>query len=251
VSPFASRTACWQIGPVGDSGVSAEDLARAVTQLRRALTPLAYQAKIGVTLDGTEADEFIAAIKGCDFAALEISTQMETERKLSERISRLKSVVEEVWATVPVPGEESKPGSAAAELVRRAIRARIAGADRVMFQSLHGGLLDASGDACETMSAAATLARELGGKQFLGTLGKDSHLFLFHGASGARLAAIPSPNGVPDITYMGKTPRRIDLDGNVSRVLTGAGIAVILNDGRPYFVDGLDVEALLKKLPPK
>jgi len=251
ISPLAGRTAYWQIGPVSGSAVSADDLTRAVRQLRRALAPLSYHPKIGVTLDGTEADEFLAALKGCDFAAVEGAPRTETERELSARIARLKSVAREVWVTVPVPGEEGKPGSAAAELIRRAIRARASGADRVMFRPLVGGLLDAAEGGRETMSAAATLVRELGGKEFVGTLANNPHLFLFLGASGARLAAIPSPDGVPDIAYLGKTPVRIDLDGNVTRILTGAGLAVILNDGRPYFVDGLDVETLLKKLPPK
>jgi hypothetical protein len=263
VGPFAARTTWWQIGPAHDPGTSPADLARAVRQLRAALAPTSYRPKIGVTLTGAEPDALVMALKGCDFAVLDSPAWPQIEPELAADVSRLRSVVDEVWVTVPVPvpSPGDKPGSDAAELTRRAIRAKIAGADRVMFTPLAAGLLDPTGDPRRTLSAAATLARELGQKPFVGVPGNPPRpldaarllhgLFLFLGPSGARLASIPSPDGLADVTFLGKTPRRIDLDGNAKSILTGAGFAVLDNNGRPFFVDGLDVEAMRFKLSPK
>jgi hypothetical protein len=151
--PFAGHASYWQIGDRPDPSVSAPDIRRALTQLRSTLAPLTWGAKLGIVLDGTESDGILAAASGCDFLVLEWSPEIDA--KLPQMISRLRSRVGEVWVSVP-----ALKGSAE-DLASRMLRAKAAGAGRVLVRSLDDGLLDANGEPTEALWAASTVARGL------------------------------------------------------------------------------------------
>jgi len=243
-----ARTVCWQIGRRADPNVSPADLARAVARLRQTLKPITFRHRVGVVFDGTETDEMVNAAAGCDFIVLDCGVGVDACRQLPERIARLRPIVDEVWVSLDVSRDDDAGPTPAAAFVERMVLARVAGADRVNVRFPGGRLTDGNGDPNVMTATAATLARELSGKQCAGILSTNVPTCLFVGPGGARLVVVPKPDALGDVLYLGTALRRIDLDGNVSTLESAGTKALLANRGRPYLVDGLDVEALLTRL---
>ena len=244
---LTARTVHWQIGRRADHNVPPEDLVRAVSRLRAELKPITYRRKIGVVFDGTETPEMMRAAAVCDFIVLDRSDATDAGQDLPLLISRLKSIVEEVWVSLSVSSDEGRELSASEKLVEGTIRAWAAGADRVNVDFVEG-MLDANGNPHKVIATAATLARELSGKWAAGALTTNARTFLLVGPTGARLAVIGTPVTPRDVRYLGMGPRRIDTDGNVTPVTMFADKTFLENTGRPYFIGGLDTRALLTRL---
>ena len=244
---LTARTVHWQIGRRADHNVSPDDLVRAVGRLRAALKPLTYRRKIGVVFDGTESPEMMTAAAVCDFIVLDRSDQTDAAKDLPQLVPRLKSIVEEVWVSLSVSSDEAREPGASEKLVEGTIRAWAAGADRVNVRFVEG-MLDANGNPHKVVATAAALARELSGKWVAGALATNARAFLLVGPTGSRLAVIGTPDAPADVLYLGKDPRRIDTDGNVTPVTMFGDKTLLENTGRPYFISGLDTEALLTRL---
>jgi hypothetical protein len=157
--PVASRTVHWQMGRHKDPRLSPEQLTRAARNLRELLTPMTYSRKIGVVFDGSESREMVAAARVCDFVVLDCPRGAD-RRRLAHLISQLKTVVEEVWVELSITGSQREASLTPEELVEFSVRARASGADRVIFASLDGGMLDDAGKPNQLLSAAAGMTRQ-------------------------------------------------------------------------------------------
>jgi hypothetical protein len=248
VMALSDSGACWQVGAAPDATLTAEEIYRAVTNLRKLLTPYTYRRRIGVVMSGAESEEVIRAARTCDFIVFRTAPDVDAERVLPATVAALKATGRDVWVSIPL-AEDAKPErKSAVDAVMRAVRARGAGAERVTFDSLATGLLDPSGQPREVMSALSAAARELGDLPCRGRLDTRASAFLFESPDRAVLAVIPAGTGPADELYLGSDLRRIDLDGNAAPMSLRGDRASLENSGEPYYVEGIDAAALLTRL---
>lgn len=248
---FAHRARYWQVGDEPDALLTRGELESTLKTLSVQLNELTYRHSVGVAV-GALTDPAVAqaASASADFITVDAGAALPPEA-IPALLAGLGPPKAERWVKIDLLDRRRFDRTTVlADMIERAVWARVGGASSVIVGPVAGGLFDEELHPLEPLAALASLARNLDGLDYVGDLSTSADARAMTFSNGRRTTVVVWSHEEHAVWshYLGPAAKAVDLCGNNLPLSPVGGTPVLAVPQLPFFVTDADTGALMTEL---